>query len=469
MKKLLFSFTLALACSDLSSLLADVPVKLNIDTSKATFKIPDDYAGLSYETKLIKPGDDGKYYFRPDNTALATMFRTLGLKSLRIGGNMVDKQSESIPTDDDIDQLFGFAKLAGVKVIYSFRLNKGDPEGSAAQAKYIHDKYADSLLCFSIGNEPDIYIHSWDGYKKAWDPIYNAIIAAVPDAKFLGPSLTSNEKPWAADFAREYYPSGRILYIAQHEYAGGDGFKQKDPAKARDLLLSSDWPNVKYQKYYDKFVPPLNGAAWRLEEANNFYNGGAKDASDTFASALWGLDYLYWYANHGGQGVNFHNGNQVAAGQNLTPCRYASFTSTDKGYFAHPLAYADKVFNLGSKGTLVSSEQKCDTAINLVSYAVLGNDKNLYITLINKSHDIDGQEAEVTLTVGPGYTKGETIALTAPNNDVSQKEGVTIGGNPINEDGTWKEQWTPLASAPSVGKVSVEVPPASALLVKLVP
>jgi len=163
-------------------------------------------------------------------------------------------------------------------------------------------------------------------------------------------------------------------------------------------MLSPDW-HLKYQKYYDEFVPPLQvvGAPYRLEEANNFYNGGAVDVSDTFASALWGLDYLYWWAAHGSQGVNFHNGDEVAAGQELRPCRYASFTSAPDGYFAHPLAYGIKLFNLGSRGQVVSSSLTPDDSakdLNLVGYAVLGADKNLYVTLINKEHGTNARNAE---------------------------------------------------------------------------
>ncbi len=191
--------------------------------------LADDFAGLSYETKREMPDEAGKYYFSDDNTALAAMFRTLGIKNLRIGGNTVDSPKVSIPGDADIDQLFAFAKAADAKVIYSFRLHNGDAAGSATQAKYIADHYAPNLLCFSIGNEPDIYIHTWDGYMKNFQPIYDAINLAVPDAKYCGPSLTSNARPWAHDFAAKYFPEGKIVYIGQHEYAGGAGGKQKDP------------------------------------------------------------------------------------------------------------------------------------------------------------------------------------------------------------------------------------------------
>jgi hypothetical protein len=478
MKSSLCTILLILVASLPLPALPPVQVTVTVDSSHPAPALPDDYAGLSYETKREMPDEAGKYYFSGNNTALATMFRTLGIKNLRIGGNMVDSQKVPIPAIADIDQLFGFAKAADAKVIYSFRLHNGDPAGSATQAKYIADHYAANLLCFSIGNEPDIYIYTWDGYMKHFQPIYDAINQAVPDAKYCGPSLTSNARPWAHDFAAKYFPEGKILYIGQHEYAGGAGGKQKDPVAGRDLMLSPAWHDT-YQTYYDKLVPGLNKVPYRLEEANNFYNGGAQDISDTFASALWGLDYLYWYAAHGAQGINFHNGDQVAAGQQLAHCRYASFTSLPDGYFAHPLAYAIKMFNLGSKGQMVTTNVKqsqpipMDNAnmkppgdLNFEAYSVLGADKNLYVTLINKEHNSDGRDADVTIQTGGNYTKAESIALTAPNGDVSAKDGITLGGAGIAHDGTLKESWN-TAPAPSGGALHITVPACSVLLVRL--
>jgi hypothetical protein len=470
--------SLLLASSSLLTLVltpshgADVPVTVTVDVTQPGYKIAPDYAGLSYETKREMPGADGKYYFSPQNAPLIKMFQTLGIKNLRIGGNTVDSSKVTIPVQADIDQLFQFAKAADTKVIYSFRLNKGDPQGSAAQAKYIADNYAPQLICFSIGNEPDIFVHSYQGWVKEWQPIYDAINQAVPNAIFLGPSLTSNAQPWAHDFARDYFPSGKILYVTQHQYAGGAGGKVTDPVAGREMMLSPEW-QTKYQEYYDKFGAPLlaNHVPYRLEEGNNFYNGGAKDVSDTFASALWSLDYLYWWAAHGSQGINFHNGDEVAAGQSIVPCRYASFTSAPDGYFAHPIAYAIKLFNLGAKGALLPSKVEPDASakdLGLVSYAVLGDDKAVYVTLINKEHGAAPRDAVVTLKVPTSAaTKVDTMALTSPNNDLAAKEGIQLGGNPIKKDGSWTEAWT---SVPTTGgAIQVKVPASSILLVRISP
>jgi hypothetical protein len=448
-----------------------VPLSLSLDFTHPGPAIPDDFAGLSYETKREMSDVQGNYYFTAQNLPLIKIFETIGIKNLRIGGNTVDSSKVGIPVQADIDNLFQFAQAADTKVIYSFRMNHGDAAASATQAKYIADNYHTNLLCFSIGNEPDIFVHSYSSYLKEWRPIYDAINQAVPGAKYCGPSLTSNAQPWAHDFARDFFPSGRILYVTQHEYAGGAGGKVENPIHGRDLLLSPAWHDI-YQLYYDKFVPPLEemGVPYRLEEANNFYNGGAKDVNDTFASALWGVDYLYWWAAHGSQGINFHNGDEVAAGQNLTPCRYASFTSVPGGYFAHPLSYGIKLFNLGSHGRLIPSTLTPDATapdINIVSYAVLEADKTLDVTLINKEHNAGARDALVTIqTAAMSFAKARIMTLKAPQNDAAAKDGVTLGGNSIQPDGTWQEKWTELAP-PGSKPLEVPVPACSAVLVRL--
>ena len=46
-----------------------------------------------------------------------------------------------IPDLQDIDRLFAFARAAGVKVIYSVRLQKNTPEEAAKITKYVTEKY----------------------------------------------------------------------------------------------------------------------------------------------------------------------------------------------------------------------------------------------------------------------------------------------------------------------------------------
>src|SRR5207237_8295844 len=76
-----------------------------------------------------------------------------------------------------------------------------------------------------------------------------------------------------------------------------------------------------------------DGFTFRLSETNSFFHGGAAGASDTFASALWGLDYLHRWAAHGAAGLNFHTGDTVSSsvgGPNKPPS-YPVFITSSRG------------------------------------------------------------------------------------------------------------------------------------------
>ncbi len=121
----------ALALAIAPAALSDEPVTVAVKASQPGIEIPDDTLGLSFETSIMLPDKIGLRYFQPDNEKLIALFRTLGIKSLRIGGNSVDDPKIPIPSEADVRSLFDFAKNAGVKVIYSFRLQNGDPASAA--------------------------------------------------------------------------------------------------------------------------------------------------------------------------------------------------------------------------------------------------------------------------------------------------------------------------------------------------
>src|SRR5436190_22274488 len=66
---------------------------ISIDSRQPGATVASDFSGLSYETSRLLPDEKGTHYFRPDNLPLISVFQTLGVKSLRIGGNSVDASS----------------------------------------------------------------------------------------------------------------------------------------------------------------------------------------------------------------------------------------------------------------------------------------------------------------------------------------------------------------------------------------
>jgi len=139
------------------------PVTVTIDAGHPGPVVPDDFAGLSFERGPLNPGNAGVSgnLFSPVNNSLITLFRNLGLGSLRIGGGTVDQLIPAGTGSDGltgIDNLFAFAAAAGVKVIYSLRLLSpaADPIGDlkavhAQAAGHIWRHYQQNVASFAIG------------------------------------------------------------------------------------------------------------------------------------------------------------------------------------------------------------------------------------------------------------------------------------------------------------------------------
>src|SRR5262249_10425852 len=154
----------------------------------------------------LPPNSKGEHFFSPSNAPLITLVRNLGIKHLRLGGTTVEWPAETpIPNTTDIDNLFLFARAAGVqKVVYSLRLLETNSSLTyaathAAIAKYIWAHYREALDCFAIGNEPDkkdVFAHdsaitNFATYLQKWRRFAGAITSAVPEAKFTGPDGAS--------------------------------------------------------------------------------------------------------------------------------------------------------------------------------------------------------------------------------------------------------------------------------------
>ena len=455
---------------------------ISVQTRSPGAAISENALGLSYETSLMLPDNEGKRYFRPDNKPLVTMFKTLGIKSLRIGGNSVDAPEIPVPTVADIEPLFEFAKAAGVKVIYSVRLAGGDPESAATLAKAIHDHYPKQLDSFAIGNEPGYY-KDYDVYRAKWKAIHDAILAVDADAKFCGPDQNPSPtlfRNMVRDFGAE---SNHLVQITAHQYPFGCAYK--NPGQRSDIskLVPFDGEpsreKMLAREAYDTYESVREGLAgavagttvsFRLTEVNSYWFSGLKGASDSYASALWGLDYLHWWTSHGAAGLNFHTGDRTGGTLSM-PCRYAAFVTSGAGYEARPLAYGMKLFDLGGHGQSLKATLAPSVEKELVAYATLGRDKYVSVTIINNAHGADGTASEVQLkfdAVPAEPSQASAIFLRGAHGDLAGgSQDVTLGGAEIREDGTWYGQWTSLPVIDNDGAtIAVNIPPASAVVVK---
>jgi hypothetical protein len=462
-------------------LAAAEPVKLAVETRKSGADISPDALGLSYETSLMLPNENGGHYFRPDNKPLVQMFRTLGIKSLRIGGNSVDAARIPIPSEPDIRSFFEFARAAKVKVIYSVRLEDGDPQSAANIAKFIRKHYADTMDCFAIGNEPKGYYKDTNVFLGQWKVIRDAIVGVWPGVKFCGPD--DNPSPlWCAMMVQNFgAPAGPLVQITQHSYSFGCSYKnpgEKDVTKlmpvdvfaAREKILAPEAYQI-YGKIYDGIRASIADApiSFRMTEVNSYWFSGLKGASDSHASALWAADYLHWWSARGADGLNFHTGDRTGGTISL-PCRYAAFVTATNGYEIRPLGYGLKLFSLGGQGRILPVNVSSDTNQNVVAYATLVEKKTVLLTIINKTHGPEAGDAAIQIKLDSPQSGDviKIIRLTEARGDIAAGASqMTLGGAPITEAGKWRGRWDSLPIVGGTDYFPLTMPPASAAVIKV--
>jgi hypothetical protein len=508
-----------------------LPIRLTIDTSKREFAIPPDFAGLGFETRSVVANTYGVRgnFFSAANTQLITLFRNIGIKHIRVGGGTVDGSGRNehcvtpIPTHEDIDNLFAFARATDVNVIYSFRLlnlascnHAALAEEDAEAARYIWYRYHDRVKSFSIGNEPDVSeYHSRPGaildpaiyetdsgvpgsaypsYLADWRRFAAVIQKAVPEAKFSGPdtavSSTSSFTPnptkgrsWTEQFAQDLKNSGLLVEVLQHHYVWGNP-GNTTAQEAIDDMLSAAWDDdtavgkeparnggmAEFHPYpyvYDLILSPVlaAGVPYRMTEANDCLHG-VNGASDSYAAALWALDFMHWWAAHGMAGVNFHN-NPWLPTDTIVPDPNPCTAAGCGNYRASPKGYGVKAFDLGSHGFVEPIAISNPSGINLTAYAV-GTDHDLYVTIINKTHTTthDAIDASVEIQAnGHESANASSITLDGDRPGDAASMTATLGGDVLTNDSPWRGIWTSLGPVKN-GEAKVRVPSTEAVIVR---
>ena len=254
--------------------------------------------------------------------------------------------------------------------------------------------------------DPGIAGSAYPSYLADWRNFAKVILNAVPEAKFAGPdtavSGTSSYTPnpvsgvsWTQKFAEDLKGSGILSEALQHHYVWGCP-GNTTAQEAIDDMLSSAWDNdtsigkqpayhggtANFHPYpfvYAHILAPLasDGVPYRMTEANDCLHG-VVGASNGYASALWALDYMHWWAAHGMAGVNFHNNPWIPTNtivSNPNPC-----PPTGCGNYAvTPKGCGMKAFALGSHGHVEPVAISNPKNINVTAYAV-GDAQDLYVT-----------------------------------------------------------------------------------------
>ena len=125
---------------------------VTIDPKNTGVTIPDDFSGLSFETKTMLPDKNEKHLFSADNKLLIALFKQLGIHNLRIGGNTADNPAVEVPGEADIDNLFAFRPCRGRESnLYAAieAIAHLIQQSAAKIAAYVMGHYASDVSCLT--------------------------------------------------------------------------------------------------------------------------------------------------------------------------------------------------------------------------------------------------------------------------------------------------------------------------------
>jgi hypothetical protein len=376
---------------------------------------------------------------RPANRTYVELVRTLGREGVvRVGGNTADYAryaAAATPVsspygttvnDHTLKELGGFLETTGWKLIWALNLGNGTEKDAVAEAKAVAAVAQDRLLAFEIGNEPDLFSHEKHrlpgyGYEQ-WLTDYRryktALRAQLPGIPFAGPDAAGKTE-WVSRFAVD---EGKdIVLLTHHYYREG-----QNPGSTIEKLLGVD-PKLQPQLDQLRAASHRCGVPYRICEVNSFSGGGRPGVSDTMASALWVLDYMFTLAANNCGGVNMETGvNQLGFISSYSP-----IGDDEQGHYsATPEYYGMLAFSLAGRGELLQTEVS-PTTTEVKAYATRLNSA-LTITLINK----DATRAILRLDTRSSSRHASVLRLEGPA--VDAKTQVTMGGAEITAAGTWK-------------------------------
>lgn len=439
-------------------------VNITIDPHRASSRISPQFMGLGYEISSVAvPG-----LLHPANRAYIQMVRTLSPNGvIRIGGNTSDyavwsshgkavaSPMSTVVNEKSLQNLAGFLRATGWRLIWGLNLGERREDEVVREARAVASIVGSHLEAFEIGNEPDLFApaHRAAGYNYgAWFAEYKRLASrvaqVVPGASFAGPDVAGHTE-WVAEFAKHAAPDVKLL--THHYYAEGP---PQSPASTIHNLL---YPDPKLAKMLSRMhaISRASRIPFRICETNSCFGGGKPGVSDTFASALWGMDYLFTLAEADAEGVNMETGvNQLGFVSSYSPI----VANENDGYVARPLYYGMLAFAQASQGNVLPLDYEAGGA-NFTAHASVGQHRTLWLALINKEAS---RKVEVRAVLSQEFRNARTLALTAPSLD--SKSDVTLGAAQVTNQGVWSsDKWEP--TLVRHGVLELTVPSASALLV----
>ena len=184
------------------------------------------------------------------------------------------------------------------------------------------------------------------------------------------------------------------------------------------------------------------------------------DVSNSYASALWVIDFLFNCAQGGAAGVNLHGGGNSSC---YTPI------ADNKGVVveARPEFYGLTMFTLAGQGTLCATSLSAG-GTNATAYAVKNSNGDVNLVIVNKDAT---QNLQMTVSMPQTARSASLMTMTqlstgAAGPSLAATSAVTIQGASIARNGDFKTA-DPYSLEVNGSQIDCYVPALSAVLIQV--
>ncbi len=427
------------------------------------------------------PGDPNQGYFQ--------FMRNLGPALLRLGGNSQDNtcwDMASAPhpkfcnaplTAGDFQLWSAAARATGWHLILGINLKQDAPQWALKEITQGVSRYMQpsEIKALEIGNEPSLFprdgsrprsyspqdqVHDFMAYARAFaaNPVPKKFALAGPAA------CCSWENTKDLDIFMEGARHSNLRLVTVHEYV-------TTTCGGRTVSI----PQLLAPETTERFIrrarrwvvaAHAHGLPMALAETNSTSCGGMTGVSNAFASAVWGLDYMFQVARDGFSSINFHSSYKTG-GSAYNPI---VTLGTKQGHgrwhynnIAEPLYYAMYMFARNAEGNHLLPVS-VSTHANVRAYAVSACTRcAVRVFLINKDLAASG-EARVSVA---GHKAPATLLLLRAPSLSSSAGGVRYGGAQFNSEGRIAPPHTTTVRPNAQGEYVFTLPNASAALLTI--
>lgn len=454
---------------------------LVLDTKHPGYMFEHGALGLSVDANELQTG-----HLSARDHKLVRLMRMLGSSVLRIGGTSVDvswwtSRGEPAPawatntvTPASLRVLRGLIRATGWRVLLGVDLGHPDPVRAANEADAAQQILGPSLLGIEIGNEANDYglangnvmlrssTYNVTDYLQEAQTYSNTIRSSAPGIAIFGPSFSQTR--WLAKMGTS---ASLFATITQHYYPSNACPDNSSPNSALPPtgteLLSAEERDAENEILAALAqVRTATKHQTLIDETGTGPCHGDSAASQSFASALWAMDWSLRATSSGVVGLNFHGHFGVCGLDNQSPVCVPTATATAKMRVApEPEYYGLLAASRLEGGRFIQTRLRTSASpLDLTTWATITSSGKITIAIDNFA--TDGPSESVLIPAGARHL---VIEERLAASSVAAKTGVSLGGTHVTPAGRWRPSPTRLNTRGRSARVVVS--PGSAVIVTL--